>query len=157
MRTVLTLLAALVAAAILLSGCASPGVLPDAVPRLSAGAAELAIGVDTDFPDARWWQALGDPALDALVERALADQPSLGLAAARLARASAGLATLQAGQGPQASLGADLTRQRYSEHGLVPPPLAGSTRDAVNLQASASLELDFFGRHQPALQAALGQ
>ena len=89
--------------------------------------------------------------------RALADQPSLGAAAARLVRASAGLAGLQAGQGPQAGLGADLTRQRYSAHGLVPPSLAGSTRDTVNLQASGSVELDFFGRQQPALQAALGQ
>ena len=156
-RTLLTFLAALVAAAILLTGCANPGVLPDPLPRLSASAAGLPLAMDTDFPDARWWQALGDPVLDALVDRALADQPSLGLAAARLARASAGLAGLQAGQGPQAGLAADVTRQRYSEHGLYPPPLAGSTRDAVNLQASASLELDFFGRHQPALQAALGQ
>ena len=157
MRTLLTLLAALVATAILLTGCASPGTLPDAVPRLGASAAGLPLAVDTDFPDARWWQALGDPALDALVARALADQPGLAVAAARLARASAGLAGLQAGQGPQVGLGADFTRQRYSEHGLVPPPLAGSTRDAVNLQASASVELDFFGRHQPALLAALGQ
>ena len=157
MRTLLTLLAALVSAVILLTGCASPGTVPDAVPRLGASAAGLAQAVDTDFPDARWWQALGDPALDALVARALADQPSLGVAAARLARASAGLAALQAGQGPQAGLGADLTRQRYSAHGLYPPPLAGSTRDAVNLQASGSVELDFFGKHQPALQAALGQ
>ena len=78
MRTLLTLLAALVAAAILLTGCASPGALPDALPRLSASAAGLPLAVATDFPEARWWQALGDPALDALVERALADQPSLG-------------------------------------------------------------------------------
>ena len=71
MRTLLTFLAALVAAAILLTGCASPGALPEPLPRLGAGAAGLPLAVDTDFPDARWWQALGDPALDALVERAL--------------------------------------------------------------------------------------
>ena len=157
MRTWLTFLAALVAAAVLLAGCASPGALPDGLPRLGASAAGLPLAVSTDFPDAHWWQALGDPALDGLVERALADQPSLAVAAARLARASAGLAGLAAVQGPQAGLAADLTHQRYSEHGLYPPPLAGSTRDVVNLQASASLALDFFGKHQPALQAALGQ
>ena len=78
MRTLLTLLAALVAAAVLLTGCASPGMLPEALPRLGASAAGLPLAVDTDFPEARWWQALGDPALDGLVERALADQPSLG-------------------------------------------------------------------------------
>ncbi len=156
MRTLLTLLAALVAAAILLTGCASPGALPEPLPRLDASAAGLPAALETDFPDARWWQALGDPVLDALIDRALADQPGLALARARLDRASASLVGLQAGQGPQAGLGADLTRQRYSAHGLYPPPLAGSTRDLVNLQASASVELDFFGRHQAALQAALG-
>ena len=36
MRTLLTLLAALVAAAVLLTGCASPGMLPEALPRLGA-------------------------------------------------------------------------------------------------------------------------
>ena len=71
MRTLLTLLAALVAAAILLTGCASPGVLPDAVPRLSAGAAGLAVGVDTDFPDARWWQALAGQMVLARHQRAV--------------------------------------------------------------------------------------
>ena len=60
-------------------------------------------------------------------------------------------------KGPQAALGLDITRQRYTEHGLVPPPLAGGSYTLANLQASASIEFDFFGRHQAALGAALGQ
>lgn len=75
-RTLLTLIAALVAAAVLLAGCASPQ--PDALPRLGAIATGLPLAVTSDFPDARWWQALGNPTLDALVDRALSDQPGFG-------------------------------------------------------------------------------
>ena len=62
-----------------------------------------------------------------------------------------------ASQGPQLGGALELTRQRYTQHGLVPPPIAGSTRDVVSVQATVRYELDFFGRHAAALQAALGQ
>ena len=39
----------------------------------------------------------------------------------------------------------------------MPPPLAGGSYTLGNLQASGSIEFDFFGRHDAALQAALGQ
>lgn len=145
------------AGALGLAGCASPGELPSPLALAAPAAAGLAGDATTAFPDTHWWRQLGDPALDALIDRALADQPSLQVARARLARARAGTALTQAAQGPQAGLGLDITRQRYTEHGLVPKPIAGSTYDNANLQASASLELDFFGRHQAALQSALGQ
>jgi len=50
----------------------------------------------------------------------------------------------------------DATRQRYSENGLYPPPLAGAVRNSGTLQLSASWEIDFFGKNQAALDAALG-
>ena len=181
----LTAAVAVLSAALLLGGCASPGQLPPPLPLRSATsvgwlasttasttastaasttastaastASSNASEATTPFPDPQWWRALGDPALDTLVERALSDQPSLAAAAARLARATAATAGTQATQGPQVGLGLDLSRQRYTEHGLYPPLLAGRVYNSGNLQASASLELDFFGRHGAALQAALGQ
>jgi NodT family efflux transporter outer membrane factor (OMF) lipoprotein len=57
---------------------------------------------------------------------------------------------------PQVNGSLDVTRQRYSANGLFPPPLAGSVRDSGTLQLSASWELDFFGKNQAALDAALG-
>jgi NodT family efflux transporter outer membrane factor (OMF) lipoprotein len=50
----------------------------------------------------------------------------------------------------------DVTRQRYTANGAVPPPLAGAIRNSGTLQLSASWELDFFGKNQAALDAALG-
>ena len=142
---------------LLLAACATPGSLPPPLATLAPAAAGLAADAATPFPDAAWWRSLGDPALDALVERALADQPGLQVAAARLARAAAAAAQTGAAQGPQAQLGFDATRQHYTAQGLVPKPIAGSTWTSANGQVGASLELDFFGRHQAALQAALGQ
>ena len=141
----------------LLAGCATPGGLPAPLPLLPAPAAGLPLDTNTAFPTARWWQALGDPGLDAVVNQALADQPSLAGAAARLARASAALDSTRGAQGPQAGVGLDVSRQRYTERGIYPPPLGGATLTSANLQLSANIELDFFGKHDAALQAALGQ
>lgn len=143
--------------ALQLGGCAEPGLLPKPLGLLGAAGAGLRDDAATPFPDAQWWRALGAPALDALVEQALAGQPSLDTAAARLTRAAAVVDATLASQGLQAGLGLDLTRQRFSQRGLVPPALAGKIINVGNLQASASFELDFFGRHQAALQAAVGQ
>ena len=150
----------LVAVALLalqLGACMAPGPLPAALPLLNAKTVGGQGDATTPFPDAQWWRALGAPARDALVEQALAGQPSLDSAAARLARAAALVDATEAAQGPQANLGLDLTRQRFSKHGLVPPALAGGVINVGNLQANASYELDFFGRHQAVLQAAIGQ
>lgn len=153
----LTLGTALVSALLLLAGCASPGPALPPVARLEPAALGLPAGPASPTVEARWWRELNDPALDALVERALAGQPGLQAAAARLARAEAAARGTAAADGPQLGLGLDLTRQRYSEHGLVPPPIAGSQRTSATLQVTASAELDFFGRHRAALGAALGQ
>jgi NodT family efflux transporter outer membrane factor (OMF) lipoprotein len=50
----------------------------------------------------------------------------------------------------------NLTEQRYTANGAVPPPLAGSVQSSGTAQLAASWEMDFFGKNQAALQAALG-
>lgn len=159
--------AAWLAALIALAGCATPGVQPTPARPIAPEAAGLAPVVadgataDADaraaFPDAAWWRQLGDPALDALIGQALAGQPGLQAAAARLAQAVAGTGAVSAGQGPQFGLLAEPTRERFSENGLLPPPLAGSTQNLATLRVNGQWELDFFGRHAAALQAALGR
>ena len=142
-----------------LAGCALPGPppMPPRAALINPAAAGLPAEATAAWPSVAWWQALGDPALDALVTRALADQPGLQAATARLARAAASAEAVSASQGPQVSLGADATRQRFSANGLLPPAVAGSMRDIANVQASGRIALDFFGRHEAALRAALGQ
>ncbi len=151
-----------------LSACANfSGILPQAK-ALDAQALGLqakpastpATPAPEDKPlalDAQWWRAFGDAQLNQLIDQALAHSPSLRVAQARLARVQAGSEIAQAATLPQLNTGLDLTHQRYTANGAVPPPLAGSIRDSGTLQASASWELDFFGKNRAALDAALGQ
>jgi NodT family efflux transporter outer membrane factor (OMF) lipoprotein len=142
------------ALAVLLAGCASTqGIVPAAAlkePAVPHAATEVAP------VSAQWWREFGDPQLDALVEQALRDSPTLGVARARLRRAQSASALARTADQPQVNGQFDLTRQLYSENGLLPPPLGGSVRDNATAQVNANWELDFFGRNQAALLAALG-
>jgi NodT family efflux transporter outer membrane factor (OMF) lipoprotein len=147
-------------AATLLAACAQQPSLPDAARPLSAEQLGLEAHAGKAWPaelNTRWWTAFQDPQLDALISRAVAESPTLGLARARIERAGAGVQAAKAADYPNIGLGFDTTQQRYTANGLYPPPLAGSTRSSGTLQAGLSYEWDFFGRNKAALTAALGQ
>lgn len=103
-----------------------------------------------------WWREFGDEQLNRLIAQALENNPSLKLAQARLARAQAFSEVAAAANRPQLNGALELTHQRFTQNGMVPPPLAGSIRDTGTLQLGASWELDFFGKNRAALDAALG-
>ena len=106
--------------------------------------------------DAQWWLQFGDETLNQLETQALRNNPNLKLAQARLAGAQAAMEAAGAATRPQFGAQLDLTHQRYTANGAVPPPLAGSVSDSGTAQVSASWELDFFGKNRSALDAALG-
>ena len=106
---------------------------------------------------ANWWRDFGDAQLTALVEQSLANNPSLRVAQARLARAQAAFEGVRGNDLPTVGLGADLTHQRFSSNFIYPPPLGGAILDSGTVQANASWELDFFGKNRSALDAAIGQ
>jgi NodT family efflux transporter outer membrane factor (OMF) lipoprotein len=145
------------AAAALLAACALPGPTPQPLPLATPAAVGLQPDLQTSTAAADWWHAFGDPALDRLVEQALSGSPTLAAARARVARAATLAEASRANSGPQAGLGVDATRQRYSENGLVPPAIAGGTYNNATVQIALSWEPDFFGRHEAELQSALGQ
>jgi NodT family efflux transporter outer membrane factor (OMF) lipoprotein len=145
---------AVLAAALALAGCASfKGIEPEAQLREPAvpAASEAIAPVSS-----QWWREFGDAQLEALVEEALRGNPNLGVARARLRRAQAATDVARAADQPQVNGALDITRQRFTENGLYPPPLAGSINETATLQANVNWELDFFGKNQAALQASLG-
>jgi NodT family efflux transporter outer membrane factor (OMF) lipoprotein len=107
--------------------------------------------------DGDWWLGFADSQLNSLVDTALQSNPGLKVAQARLARAQASSATVKAVDGPQVNGALDLTRQLYSANNIYPPPIGGSVLDSGSLQATASWELDFFGKNRAALDASIGQ
>ena len=143
-------------AAALLAGCAGFG--PEHPPLASTTAAALGLADANSTPAApRWWTSLNDPRLSQLVEQALQGNPTLAVARARLDRASNLAEASRAAASPQATLSAEATRQRYTENGLIPPPIGGSVRDSGTLQTNFSWSPDFLGGHTADIASALGQ
>ena len=140
-----------------LSACAN---LPDSTPQATLRDA-ASVGLPTQASpqsavDAKWWAALGDTQLNTLIEEALASNPSLKIAQARIARAQAGFEVAGAARSPQLGVGFEATQQLFTANGLVPKPLAGSIYATGTAQFTGSYELDFFGKNRAALDAALG-
>ncbi len=143
-----------------LGGCADmSGIAPQAVLRdaPSLGLAADSTKATSQAPvSLEWWRDFGDAPLNGLIDQALQSSPSLKLAQARLARAQAASEGTRAASQPQLNGQIDLTHQRYTANGAIPPPLAGAVRDSATAQLNASWEFDFFGKNRAALDAALG-
>ncbi len=142
-----------------LGGCASSAGIASTAQTLapvSVGLDAAAVGPAVPVVIRDWWRGFGDPALNSLVERALADNPSLKVAQARLARAQAAVAATQAADGLQVNGSLDATRQRFSATSIYPPPLGGGSFTLGTAQIGGSWEFDFFGRNRAAIEAAVG-
>ena len=146
---------AVLATALLLAGCASMGSIGSQAKLTNAAALNLDASATTAVP-AQWWRQLGDDQLNRLVDQALADNPGLRVAQARLARARAASEAAGAALLPQVNGSIDVMRQRYSEHSLIPPPLGGAIVTNATAQVSAGWEIDFFGKNRAALESAVG-
>ena len=111
---------------------------------------------DAAWPATDWWKSFGDPQLDALIDEALASSPTLNIAAARTRKALSEADAAHSTLAPRIDANASSTRERFSEYGLAPPPLGGSTQTFNVLQATLSWEIDFWGKNRSAYEAALG-
>ncbi|HTD03195.1 efflux transporter outer membrane subunit [Undibacterium sp.] len=145
--------AALLSACVSFSGIESNAQLKSAVAS-SANALPNQTGA---WPDASWAQTIGGKPLQELIDAAIADNPSLQVAAARVAAAKAYVEATGADKLPTVGAGFDSTYQRFTEHGLIPPPLAGNYFSDNQLALSASYEVDFWGKHSAEMRSALSQ
>jgi NodT family efflux transporter outer membrane factor (OMF) lipoprotein len=145
-------------ALLVLGGCVDRGgwrPAPQLAPEsLTAGHTLADARVDTTaWPQDAWWHGYGDPQLDALVDQALAGSPSLQTAEARLRVAQAQAVAAHGARLPSATLDAEVTRQRYPQDYLFPPPFAGSYVTDGRVALDFTYDLDFWG-HNRALQAS---
>ena len=154
----------LVSVALGVSGCANfAGIGPKAqlaAPQslgMSAVLAAPTVPSAAPAPRAAWWSTFGDAQLNALVQQALQNGPSLKLAQARIARAQSLIDYQTVADQASVTGSVDATRQRFSANGVYPPPLAGGVYETVNAQVGASYDFDLFGKNRAALDAALGQ
>jgi len=163
MSTRFGLIAGLLLAALIVAGCASTAGLSTQASLQSANAlaAEKSLaGVAASgaaWPANDWWRSFNDSQLDQLMDEALADSPTLKIAAARTRKALAFADNARSALYPQVNADLEITRERFPERGLVPPPFAGSWSTPHQLQATLNWELDFWGKNRAAYDSALGQ
>ncbi len=147
------------AVALALAGCAfAPPKVQHPALRDDVPLAGLSAPTRAGWPAADWWRGYGDPQLDGLMAMALGQSPDLVQAQGRVrtAEQSVKLAAAQAGLSINGS--AQLSRQRISEHGLMPPKLLGFTwYNQADLGLQFQYEFDWWGKKRAAIESALDQ
>jgi NodT family efflux transporter outer membrane factor (OMF) lipoprotein len=135
--------------ACLLSGCSmAPHTPPESTLQVPAQWRTPAVGPASPV-ERNWWRAFGDPALDALVARALARNTDVRVAQARLQEYRARITVAASGQLP--ALTGNLVAGRARALGALGTPVEITT---FNGSVQASYELDPFGRLAATTDAA---
>jgi multidrug efflux system outer membrane protein len=144
-----------------LGGCsfippkAAPPRLREQAP-LALAPIDATIDAPGSWPAAEWWRLYQDPDLNALIERARRGSPSLAAAQARFASAQASVRTAAALLGVQVSADGDISTQRLSDTGLIPPQFLGyHWYDQTDLGLNVRYSFDWWGKQRAQINAAL--
>jgi NodT family efflux transporter outer membrane factor (OMF) lipoprotein len=141
--------------ALVLAGCATG---PQAGPPVVAGAQAGWIDPARPGPLAGdWWGALGDARLDALIARALASNPDLAAAQARLRAARSDVEVARGRELPQVDASGSVTTNAQSANGMIPfgkLPGVSRTYGLFDAGFDASWEIDLWGARASATRAA---
>lgn len=150
MKTMLKVAA--LAAALALAGCASVGPnyheVKPAAPQLQG--LDAAQENNAQF-QASWWKQFNDPVLDALIQRAAANNLDLRIAVARLHESRALLSGSKADQFPTIDTNVNYTRSRGQQPGFSDQR---STTTTYQAGFDASWELDLFGGVRRSVEAS---
>ncbi|SAK87381.1 efflux transporter outer membrane subunit [Caballeronia ptereochthonis] len=147
-------------AALAVAGCANyAGISSDkkiAAPE-NFESAQSVPGQGGQWPALDWAKQFGDPQLPRLIDEALADNPTLAQAQARIAKASSYMESSRSALYPKVNGSYSWTRELYSANALFPPPYGGTWYSENNVLASASWELDLWGKNRARLNMAVSQ
>ena len=139
------------AACLALTGCAvGPNYAPPKTPATTGFAAATSAIAAPAPPPGDWWRLYQDPALDGLIQAALANNKDLAIAAANLAEARGLLSEARAGRYPATGVTAGAQYGRPAAFLGVRPPQGWTFSPAFDV----SYEVDLFGRVSRAIEAA---
>ncbi|HEY3596428.1 MAG TPA: efflux transporter outer membrane subunit [Paraburkholderia sp.] len=146
--------------ALALAGCANYAGIRSDKQIASPAQYESAQGVPSEggqWPSFDWADQFGDPQLPQLIAEAFEGSPSIAQAQARIAKASSYIESSRSALFPQVNAGYSWTRERYSPNGLFVAPIGGKWDSENNLFASASWDLDLWGKNRARLAAAVSK
>ena len=114
-----------------------------------------AVAEAASLADAPWWEAFGDPGLQALIHEALSRNYDVRIAAARVQEARANLRVARSELYPSLDYGAGVSRSKIAP-GIAGQPGGPAPRatDFYSATMSASWELDIWGRVRRSNEAA---
>lgn len=107
-----------------------------------------------DLVNTAWWEQFQDPALNALIATALADNKDVKIAAARVEQFLGQFVTTRSQLFPQVAAGFDAQRQRVPLGSTQLPAGVGPVFNQFQATLSASWEIDFFGKLRRQTEAA---
>jgi len=137
---------------ILLAACVPDGILPQ---QTELQGSTLGLGsAPAPKIETGWWAGFGDPTLDRLMADALANNPTLGEAMARLRAAKAGVEEANSALYPHVNFDANEQYTRFSNHYIIPPPYGGTYRWFGTIQGDLDWSIDFWGKQAAALEKA---
>jgi NodT family efflux transporter outer membrane factor (OMF) lipoprotein len=114
-------------------------------------------GEGGQWPSLDWANEFGDPQLPKLIDEALKGNPSIAQAQARIAKAQSYIEGARADLLPKVNGSYAITRERLSANALYPPPFGGNWFTEHNALASASFDLDLWGKNRARVNASLSQ
>jgi NodT family efflux transporter outer membrane factor (OMF) lipoprotein len=151
LRPTTAAVAVAVAVAVTLAGCAATVAPPPASTVQLPAAWRSAVEGQSSSPVAQqWWQSFGDPALTALIDKALQSNGDLRVARARVAQYRAQIGVAQAGQKANVSVDTTPTRVRQLAYNGVP-----YVTNVYQAEIQASYEIDAWGRLAAQTDAAI--
>ena len=144
-----------------ISGCIGTGGIAPQGKALDANTLATDVAIqsaiqDAHWPSAQWWQAYGDPQLNAWVDLALQGSPSMAMAAARVRQARAMAGVVESAESLQVNADSSLKRHNWpTDQFYGPGELANSTTWDNNAALGFSYALDLWGRESNASERAV--
>lgn len=108
------------------------------------------------WPQGQWWQAYHDAQLNAWMDMALSDSPTLAMAAARVRQAQAMAGVVAASEAPQVGVRGAMERKAWpDDYFYGPGELASTSSWNNNAALQLSYDLDLWGRERSNSERAL--
>ena len=144
-----------------LAGCVSmSGINPKAkstqAVALKSGQT-IASASHIEWPTVDWWKAYHDQQLNALIDKAVSDSPTLRMAQSRVNLVQAYADSMHAETLPNIGGDASAVRQRFTELQFIPPPSAGNWDWDNKMTASIAYDLDLWGRQESIWNASVDE